>query len=195
MPPKSIARLTPRVRTETPPPHVALQLSHVPQSCTKQSTGHGLVAQLFVSTGPGHSVPPCFGCTVTVCVRKVVPEPHVVLQSDQMDQVPAQWIGHDMSLQSRFSERCSHSWPPHRGCTEIWRVNVRFPVPQVFEHADPLSHALRSQSRGQQNVLQEATLSLAPQATPPYCAGVLTERERVLDPVSHDLVHAVHADH
>ena len=89
-----------------------------------QSTGHGVGLHDFVSTLLGHAVPPCFAACVTVCVRNVVPLPHVALHVDHEDQVPVQCTGHFASSHSRTSESAPHVTPPFSGSTAAWCVKV-----------------------------------------------------------------------
>jgi len=132
---------------------------------------------------------------VTVCVRKLVPEPQVWLQDDHFDHTPAQCTGHATLLQGRSSLSAGQVLPPHATAVDTWRAYVAEPTPHVFEHADGAPQSLTSQSTGQHWALHARVAVTGPQATPPCAVAVSVWRVRVVEPVPHVLVQEDQADH
>jgi hypothetical protein len=75
LPPWLSKRVTRRVRCATPSLHVAEHAPHSDHCETAQSTAHGMVLHAWSSASALHDLPPLIGCTVTLRVRVLVPDP------------------------------------------------------------------------------------------------------------------------
>jgi hypothetical protein len=103
-----------RDRDCDPPPHVVLQLSHVPQLDTTQSTGQFWVLQAAVSLRAPHSVPPFWAGVTTVRLRLWMPLPQDAEQEPKALQlVSTQLTGQPCVLHDPW------------GDNKIWLVEVR----------------------------------------------------------------------
>ena len=95
-----------------------------------------------------------------------------VLQADT-----AQSTGHGL-VHSMVSVSAGHATPPFDGDVTMERVRVWVPLPQVSEHVPNALQADTTQSTGHGEL--HAWVSVrAGHATPPFDAGVTTERLRV----------------
>ena len=74
------------------------------------------------------------------------------------------------------------------------RVLPWTPPPHFSEQVEKPDQPERVQSTGQAKVLQLAVDTVLPQALPPYLAGVVVLRVRVLEPVPQDLEQAPKVD-
>ena len=73
-----------RERLCTPVPQVLVQAVQAVQAVTTQSTGHRLVAQLWMSPWLGQTAPPWAACTFTLRLRDWVPLPQVFVHVLQL---------------------------------------------------------------------------------------------------------------
>ena len=125
-----------------PPPHVALQTLHSPQSDNWQSTGHDESLQLCVSSSGPQATPPFAAAVVTVRDLLCVPPPHVALQAVHALQTDNwQSTGHGESLQLCVSSRAPQATPPFAAAVVTVRDLVCVPPPHEALQA---VHALQT---------------------------------------------------
>jgi len=196
LPSKAAWTETRRFRNDSPPPQLREHLDHCSQWSHLQSTEHGLVLQLSLSSIlPSQTSPPHAAAVLTARVRVAFPPPQEALHAAHGPQLAhSQLTGQPAGLHglSSFAEP-SQGLPP---CLPAWDARLLDcrPVPQLAEHEDQAVHVLQVQSTGHGAGLQGSViLSLPSQRAPPFCAGTCTRRWWLLVPLPHVAEHLSHS--
>ena len=88
----------------------------------------------------------------------------------------------------------SHVSPPNAGTGSLQkRTLVRFPSPQLTEHAPNADHSLQPPSTGHSSIAHASSLTSSPSHASPSCAGggSLQLRVRTIVPPPHVTSHAL----
>jgi len=122
-------------------------------------------------------------------VRLCVPVPQDFVHVVKAVQLPmTHSVGHGFSLQLRVSSRYGQAYPPC-WCAATWlRDRLCVPVSQLAVHVVQAEKDDTEQCTGQACVLQLRVSFRYGHAYPPNSACVITVRDRLCDPVPHDLV-------
>jgi hypothetical protein len=193
-PPWAIGVAIARERVCVPAPHVLEHAPHVSHGASTQSMGQASLLHDWVPLRYGHTWPPSDASVMIVRERLWLPPPHVfvhvlhVLNSDTV-----QCTGHPPRLQVPCSVVAPHATPPKPAAVVTVRERDLVPWAQVIVHALQSVHVPITQSTGHACTLHPCDSSSTGQATPPSAGCVVTVRERVCEPVPHDLVQLDHA--
>lgn len=186
-----------------PWPHDWVHCPHAVQSDCTQSTAHGSMLQAVVSSSAGQTLPPFFGCTVTLRTRRCVPPPQVCVHVPNLLSLdvscrrrpwphsPTTQFSGQFDVPQDCSSYCEvQATPPYEGATVISRVRLCMPPPQVTEQTLKEVHGASWQSTGHGLSPHVCSSVRFGQELPPCAGMMLTERERLCEPLPHVLVHA-----
>jgi len=160
-----------------PSPQLLEHLPYAPQAESRQSIGHFLTSHAFVSSSPGHALPPNCASVSTVRVRFCCPGPHSLSQSDHSpNALTAQLIGHFFVSQALLSSSPPHALPPFSAAFVTVLDRFCCPGPHSLSHTPHSLKALSTQSTGHGSDLQACVSSAFGHAAPPCAAAVATLR-------------------
>ena len=189
------------MRSCTPPPHVALHVSQLPQSLSSQSTLQRCVLHARVCDVGPHGLPPFSGLLMMLRTRDWEPPPHVAVHVFVPQASQTCWTqltGHPASLQVRDSLITPQPAPPLDAGVWMVRWRVCQPPPHVASHALKGSHE-ETQSTAQDCGLHDSVSEVCAHGKPARSAckfadgAVVIGRLRVRVPAPQLLEHVPQA--
>jgi hypothetical protein len=153
--PPNLGSVRVRVRVLRPVPQSLVQVLHVAQAPTTQSSGHACVLQGCVCSRASHPLPPFSSAEYTLRVRLWDPSPqlllHILSPEDHDDQdVKVQSTGQADELQSSdlVHAKSLQGLPPPQAWYSGERLLFKKPVPQDLLQMPTDAHEPGLQSRG-----------------------------------------------